>query len=304
MASPRAVKADELSITQDGDGKAVLDHNGKRFIAAAAVTDTDAYINTEEEEKPNMLFVPLKTREPHVSPQEMTVFIAMLVAFTIIHSNQHFEQDFATNSAMADMCNVYTDNVGFVHIATQIDYIAWWPSFTVALTAWMDNRELVAANATMAKTGPAVLVGKPLLMQRRLPGASFAMNGTTGHECLWAPREYSQGVGPTCYGASMGWSGDDPLMGVDGTPGLFSGHTVMYLDHIEDIIRAGSDWDPTDWIDPATTEIVHYFQVVRVAKGQRTIRIAHPLLKRDDRTLCRLYTHSRCSFGSVVASSF
>jgi hypothetical protein len=260
-------KPDELTITRTGDGKAVLDRNGKRFIAAAAVTDTDAYANDGEEEKPNMLFVPLKTREPHVSSQEMVVFIAMLVAFTAIHSNQHFEQDFATNSAMADMCNVYTDNIGFVHTATRNDYISWWPSFAVALASWMDNREFATANTTtLTKTGPAVLVGKPLVMQRRLAGANFAMNGTAGHECLWAPRDYGQGLGPTCYGASMGWSGDDPLMGVDGTPGRFDDRTVMYLDHIEDIVRAGSAWNPTDWIDPATTEIVHYFQVVRFAE--------------------------------------
>eukprot|EP01043_Picozoa_sp_COSAG02_P083070 COSAG02_NODE_21163_length_799_cov_1.414286_1_plen_253_part_10 len=253
MASPRAIKPDELTITQDRNGKAVLDRNGKRFIATAAVTDTDAYTNNEEQEKPNMLFVPLKTREPYVSSKEMMVFIVMLVTFTVIHSSQHFEQDFATNSAMADLCYVYTPNVGFVTIATRNDYISWWPSFTVALASWIDNRELVAGNATtLGKTGPAVLLGKPLLMQRRLAGATFAMNGTAGHECMWVPRDYGQGRGPTCYGASMGWSGDDPLMGADGTPGSFSGNAVMYLDHIEDIIRAGSAWDPTDWIDSAT----------------------------------------------------
>lgn len=165
------------------------------------------------------------------------------------------------------MANINTDIVGFVNVATLQDYAGWWPSLAVALTAWKQNREhAVASNATdltaLPTVGSAFLLGKPLIMQRRLAGAAVAFNSTAGHECPWAPRDYDLGLGPTCYGSPMSWTGTDPLMGADGTPGgAAGGERVMYLDHIEEILGAGSAWSPTDWIDADTTEIVHYFQV-------------------------------------------
>lgn len=258
------------------DGRAVYRRDGKTFKAHAGSKKNAGVRGDSQQQsqgKSNMLFVPLKTREPHVSAREFMASIFMLVAFCTIHSNQHFREDFHANSGMADMCNMYSDS-GFVNIATQGDYAAWFPSLLEAFNTWTRDRDRYLNTTTLPTTGPAVLLGRPLIMQRRLSDASFAINGTAGNECLWAPRDYGLGVGPTCYGAAMGWNGDNPLLGVDLTPGERGDHEVVYLDHIDDILSAGSAWDSTDWIDTATTEILHYFQVWLPTQGRiATVKI-------------------------------
>lgn len=91
---------------EDANGSAKVSRAGKNFIAAEAVTHSTAYdpinLTAAPKELPNMLFVPLKTREPVVQAREFAVFLLMLLSFTVIHSQQNFGQDFVTNSGMAD----------------------------------------------------------------------------------------------------------------------------------------------------------------------------------------------------------
>jgi len=299
-------------------GVTVLSKDGKRYRARDAAQQSAAYTSSDSEPVPNMLFVPLKTREPLVPAREFMVFIAMLLTFTIIHGQQHFQQvrtrpsmrhcvtvspnrksrlclcvhgawrlivscsprvfsagqDFNINRGMANVCNVHTDLVGFLHISTLGDYAAWWPSFVVALHSWRRPRGEDATAGTVDSTA-AVLIGMPLIMQRRQTGAAFAINGTTGMECPWAMRDYGEGRGRSCYGAPMGWSGADPLMGADGTPGQRGEHDVVYLDRIADILNGSVSWDPLDWIDMHTVELVHYVQVwLPGEKRIATVKIA------------------------------
>jgi hypothetical protein len=60
----------------------------------------------EEEEYPNMLFVPLKTTEPSVPAREFVVYIVILVAFMVIVGNQYIETDFAINDGLQGMCGM------------------------------------------------------------------------------------------------------------------------------------------------------------------------------------------------------
>ena len=57
------------------------------------------------------------------------------------------------------------------------------------------------------------------MMQRRRVTAGLAFNGTLDLACPWPLQDYGDARGKSCYGATMGWTGADPLMGVDGTPG-------------------------------------------------------------------------------------
>jgi hypothetical protein len=73
-------------------GVTVLSKDGKRYRARDAAQQSAAYTSSDSEPVPNMLFVPLKTREPLVPAREFMIFIAMLLTFTIIHGQQHFQQ--------------------------------------------------------------------------------------------------------------------------------------------------------------------------------------------------------------------
>ena len=268
-----------LKLTPHGEHLA-LDDAEQRHLSADGLTIT----TEEEEEFPNMVFVPIKDTPADVDRRELLIFLIMLVFFVYNLGSQHFADDLEVNTGIKSVVDV----TAFSKIETIDAYLAWWPTFAAALHEWHQNARLAqglsvgAENTTsswsedgagrvnkiedLAATRSALLVGSPQILQSRCATAGackglgqeaqmvppFASFDAYEQPCPWEP-ELGQGGTLACYVTTR--------PGKDGP--------MFVLPHTDKILSGQISWTPTNWLSRYDTVRVQHSFVLYIPDTQR-----------------------------------
>lgn len=259
----------------EGDRSPNADLDWEDAFEEAADDDTD--------EQPHVPFVPLKEVTPSIPPREFATYICLLVIFMVNLRSQNLTEDYGVNAGVKGMVKLHGLVGSFDTIETVEDYIAWWPNLRGALKRWDENSRLGGQSDRPVSTdglnsAAAVLVGRPYITQKRQlsdatpPGSRFlgnasedrglpGFNASRSATCPWPLDPISQ----TCYyrSTSKTWSSSWAIFGgttcAKSCSSVAAEDQLYYLPDITGVINGTYDWDPSNWIDPTTSELGHHF---------------------------------------------